>query len=209
MDKMKRRDAIKAIGVSVLAGSMLFHRCSNEKATRVVTQANLDLVDGLELWERERFDTLNSYRFFDEHEMETLSDLADLILPGDGQSPRATEVDVPEFIEFIVKDIPDFQSPMRDGLKWLDTYAESLHQSVFVKLDTFQKTGILDAISYPETADATLAPGVGFFTLMRELTASGYFTTEAGMQYLGYAGNRPNVWEGVPSDVLQQYGLTT
>lgn len=208
MDKMKRRDAIKAIGVSVLAGGLLFHRCSNEKANRVVTQANLELVDGRELWERQRFDKLNSYTFFNEHEMETLADLSDLILPGDDQSPSATEVDVPAFIEFIVKDLPQYQAPMRNGLQWLDAHAETLHQVAFVQLAAAQKTGILDSIAYPETADAALAPGVDFFSLMRELTASGYFTTEAGMNYIGYEGNRPNVWEGVPADVLRQYGLT-
>jgi hypothetical protein len=28
-----------------------------------------------------------------------------------------------------------------------------------------------------------------------------------GVKDLGYAGNMPNKWEGVPADVLKQYGL--
>jgi|SRR5690554_1807322 len=208
MDKMTRRDAIKAIGVSVLAGGLLFHRCSNEKANRVVSRTNIELVDGRELWERERFDELNSYTFFNEHEMKTLADLADLILPADAHSPSASEVEVPAFIEFIVKDMPQLQAPMRSGLQWLDGHAQALHQDVFIAISDSQKAGILDGIAYPETADPALAPGVEFFGLMRELTASGYFTTEAGMQYLGYVGNKPNVWEGVPEEVLRQHGLS-
>ncbi|HRQ52003.1 MAG TPA: gluconate 2-dehydrogenase subunit 3 family protein [Agriterribacter sp.] len=49
--------------------------------------------------------------------------------------------------------------------------------------------------------------GVAFFNRMRDLTASGFFTSEMGVKDLGYAGNMPNKWEGVPEDVLKQYGL--
>ena len=30
---------------------------------------------------------------------------------------------------------------------------------------------------------------------------------EVGIKELGYKGNFPNVWDGVPQDVLDQYGL--
>lgn len=205
---MKRRDAIKAIGVSVLASSLLFHRCSSERGDRLVTRTNLELVDGRELWERERFDELNSYTFFDGHEMATLTDLSDLIIPADADSPSASQVEVPAFIEFIVKDMPELQEPMRGGLRWLDGHARHLHGEVFIHLTLAQKTGILDSIAYPDTASAEVGEGVSFFALARELTASGYFTTKEGVEYLGYVGNRPNVWEGVPAEVLAQYGLT-
>jgi hypothetical protein len=29
-----------------------------------------------------------------------------------------------------------------------------------------------------------------------------------GFKDLGYIGNQPNVWQGVPEEVLKQYGLT-
>jgi hypothetical protein len=28
-----------------------------------------------------------------------------------------------------------------------------------------------------------------------------------GIEDLGYVGNRPNKWEGVPKEIVQQYGL--
>jgi hypothetical protein len=28
-----------------------------------------------------------------------------------------------------------------------------------------------------------------------------------GIEDLGYVGNRPNQWEGVPPDIIKQYGL--
>jgi len=208
MDKMKRRDALKAIGVSMVASGLLFHRCSNEKADRVVSRLNLDLKEGRELWERERLEELNSYTFFDPHERETLTGLVDLIIPADEDSPSASDVKVPDFIEFIVKDQPELQQPMRDGLKWLDNYALQRFQGVFTGITADQRIDILDRIAYPESEHSEFMQGIAFFTLLRELTASGYFTTEAGIDYLGYVGNRPNVWEGVPVDVLRQYDLT-
>ena len=42
---------------------------------------------------------------------------------------------------------------------------------------------------------------------MRSLTASGFYTTEIGVKDIGYAGNAPNQWTGVPDDVLKQYGM--
>ena len=49
--------------------------------------------------------------------------------------------------------------------------------------------------------------GFSFFNLMRNLTASGFYTTEIGVKDVGYMGNTPNQWEGVPDDVLKQYNL--
>jgi hypothetical protein len=42
---------------------------------------------------------------------------------------------------------------------------------------------------------------------MRDLTATGFFTSKIGIADLGYVGNTPNQWDGVPQDVLDQYGL--
>jgi gluconate 2-dehydrogenase gamma chain len=42
---------------------------------------------------------------------------------------------------------------------------------------------------------------------MRNLTATGFFTSKMGVADLGYKGNQPNQWNGVPEEVLKQYGL--
>ncbi len=41
---------------------------------------------------------------------------------------------------------------------------------------------------------------------MRELVTTGFYTSEIGVKDLGYAGNQPTQWNGVPDDVLKQYG---
>jgi hypothetical protein len=49
--------------------------------------------------------------------------------------------------------------------------------------------------------------GVTFFSLLRDLTATGFYTSEMGVKDIGYAGNKPTQWNGVPDDVLRQYGM--
>jgi hypothetical protein len=50
--------------------------------------------------------------------------------------------------------------------------------------------------------------GAAFFSLMRNLTATGFYTSEIGVKDVGYKGNTPNQWNGVPDDVLKQYGVS-
>ena len=52
-----------------------------------------------------------------------------------------------------------------------------------------------------------MAQGVSFFNRMRDLTASGFFTSKIGIEDLGYVGNAPGKWDGVPADVLKQYNI--
>ena len=66
---------------------------------------------------------------------------------------------------------------------------------------------MVDLIAFPEQAKPEMQPGVVFFNTMRDLTACGFFTSKIGIEDLGYAGNKPNQWNGVPQEVLDQYNL--
>lgn len=70
-----------------------------------------------------------------------------------------------------------------------------------------QKT-LLDEIALPNEEAPELQPGIVFFTLLRSLTLTGYYTTKMGIESLGYKGNVSNVWDGVPEDVLAEHGLS-
>ena len=78
-----------------------------------------------------------------------------------------------------------------------------------IDLDESNQKQILDEIAYynPEDNMNDLPEPVQWFNLVRNLTMTGYFTSEVGIKELGYKGNMPNVWDGVPQDVLDQYGL--
>ena len=53
-----------------------------------------------------------------------------------------------------------------------------------------------------------MSQGVAFFNLKRNFTASGFYSSKMGIADIGYQGNKPNQWEGVPEEVLKQYNLS-
>jgi len=140
--------------------------------------------------------------------MATISILADIIIPKDEISGSATDAKVPEFIEFIVKDMPNHQVPMKGGLKWLDIQCLKKYQKTFKDCSSKQQLELVDQIAYPKKAKSEMSQGVQFFNLMRNLTATGFYTSEIGVKDIGYEGNKPNQWNGVPDEVLKQYKLS-
>ncbi|MGH7238366.1 MAG: gluconate 2-dehydrogenase subunit 3 family protein, partial [Candidatus Saccharimonadales bacterium] len=137
----------------------------------------------------------------------TIIVLADIIIPKDERSGSASDAKVADFIEFIVKDEPEHQLPMRGGLRWLDGQCLTKFDNNFIDCTTSRQTAVIDEIAYPLKAKPDMLQGVSFFNKMRELTAIGFFTSKMGIQDLGYKGNSPGRWEGVPDDVLKKYGL--
>lgn len=203
---MDRRKYLKTLAVtSVGAVGILNNSCDTPKQeTKEVEQAfTIDRTPA----ELAREKKLLSEKFFDDHEMKTIGILADIIIPKDEVSGSATDAGVPAFIEFIAKDQPRYQTPLRGGIKWLDMQSLKRYNSDFAALKQEQQIEIVDEIAFPEKAKPELQQGVAFFNTMRDLTACGFFTSEIGIKDLGYVGNRPNQWDGVPEDVLAQYGL--
>ena len=39
------------------------------------------------------------------------------------------------------------------------------------------------------------------------MVATGFYTSQIGVKDIGYVGNMAAQWNGVPDDVLKQYGL--
>lgn len=145
-------------------------------------------------------------KYFTDKELATLAVLSDIIIPADSKSGSASQSGVPQFIEFMVKDQPYWQTPFRGGLQWLDRESQKRFSKVFTGLTKEQRLKIVDDIAYPEKAKPEMSQGVAFFNNMRNFTATGFFSSKIGIDDIGYMGNRPNVWDGVPADVLQKYG---
>src|SRR5690606_40511822 len=98
--------------------------------------------------EQARDKALFAETFFNEHEMATIAVLADIIIPADEVSGSATEAKVPEFIEFIVKDMPYHQVPMRGGLMWIDHESNRRFNKVFKDLSSEQQIESGEDIAY-------------------------------------------------------------
>lgn len=158
--------------------------------------------------ERKRDERLHSETFFSEHELATVAVLSDIIIPADEVSGSATDAEVPAFIEFMMKDLPYMQVPTRGGLMWLDNQCKKHFGKVFVDCSSSQQIEIIDEIAYPDKAEPEMEYGVRFFNRMRNLVATGFFTTEMGIEDMGYKGNRANQWDGVPKEVLDKHGLS-
>jgi hypothetical protein len=210
---MDRRQSLKALAVGTVSASLLLEACktgSDKPATASTPEVNEGGGrNGLDRQpeEIEQYKKVTAYTFFDAHEMATIAVLADIIVPKDEVSGSATEAGVPEFIEFIVKDMPEHQTPMRGGLRWLDIQSHKRFEKSFKDCSEKQQLELVDAIAYPKKAKPEMAQGVSFFNLMRNLTLTGFYTSEMGVNDIGYKGNMPNQWNGVPDDVLKQYGL--
>jgi len=200
---MDRRKSIKAMFIGTVSATVLVEACKNTSTT--VSEVNMD----------ERMQEEKDYavkikaepNFFDAHEMATVVVLSDIIIPKDAVSGSATDAKVPEFIEFIVKDMPYHQIPMRGGLKWLDLHSNKKHGKSFVECSKQEQIGIVDEIAYPKKAKPEHSQGVNFFNNIRDLVTTGFYTAEIGVKDLGYMGNVPNMWAGVPDDVLKHHGL--
>ena len=147
--------------------------------------------------------------FFTEQEYETVRLLADTIIPADERSGSASDVGVPEFIDFMMTDKPALQTPVRGGLAWLDSQSKRRFGQVFAKSSPSQQTVIVDEIAYPDTAPPKVSQGVAFFNLFRDLTATGFWTSKVGIEDIGYMGNTfVHEWTGAPPDVLEKLGVS-
>lgn len=216
---MDRRESLKLIVTGGVAVPAVIAGCSDDKKEIVAAEPKFELDRNPAEIENEKR-ILAMPKFFTDHEMATIAILSDIIIPKDEVSGSATEAKVPEFIEFIVKDMPHHQTPLRGGLRWLDIECVKRFGKAFKDCDNKQQLAVIDDIAYTEiryeengkeVVKGQIKPGmqqgVSFFNKMRDMVATGFYTSQIGVKDIGYLGNTPTQWNGVPDDVLKQYGL--
>jgi len=127
-------------------------------------------------------------------QLRTTAAFCDIILPADERSPAASAVGVPDFIdEWVSAPYPQQQedrASILTGLEWLEEQSLERFGSSFASATEPQKTEVVDAIARP-TATAELADQAQFFRRFRYLTVGAFYTTEAGIEDVGYIGNVP------------------
>ena len=204
---MDRRKSIKTLLVGTAAAAVLIESCDTPDKNSAENASNGLNEDDRMAEEKIANKKLRDEIFFTPAEMATITILGDIIIPKDAVSGSASEAKVPEFIEFIVKDMPEHQTPMRGGLRWLEMVSLKRFGNSFTAITEKQRIEIIDEIAYPKKAKASMKQGVAFFNLMRNLTTTGFYTSEMGVKDVGYMGNVPNQWNGVPDDVLKEHNL--
>ena len=200
---MNRRDSIKTIAISALASSLVLEGCIQEEK-EVIYKNVWKYKYGRTPEELQRDLELLNQVFFSKKELNTIRVLAHLIVPPtkEGDIDKA---EVPEFIEFIVKDTPSYQKTLREGLIWLDETSIENFGRNFVDCEINDQKSILDKIAFAKNEKSKEEI---FFSNIRNLVITGYFSSEVGISDLGYKGNQPNMWDGVPDDVMQAHGFS-
>lgn len=180
-DLVSRRNVLKSLTMGPVAGSVL--RAIPLEAAAYIHRAI----------QAERADKTSGYtaKFFTPHQYATLQSLCETILPADADSGGAIEAGAPEFIDLLTSENPEYQLKLGGGLMWLDSTCADRYGEVFLKCAAQQQKEILDLIAYRRNAgqDGDLSHGVEFFSLLRNLTSDGFFTSKIGIEYLGYEGN--------------------
>ncbi|MEX0929356.1 MAG: gluconate 2-dehydrogenase subunit 3 family protein [Balneolales bacterium] len=204
---MDRREHLKLLLAGSLGAGLVSATSCSEADRAVSEQIIAENTYGRTPEEVAHNQKLQAGVFFTDFERRTVGVLADIIIPADEESPGAVEAGVPDFIEFMMKDIPSMQVPMRGGLMWLNNQSNSRFGSDFVDASSGDQLRLIDDVAYPDTATPEMGYGVRFFNSLRNLVSTGFFTSEPGIAYLGYVGNRANVWDGVPEEVLRKHGF--
>ena len=193
---MNRRDSIRSLFLGSMAGGLALESCVSEPEA-AIEQKIWEYQYGRTPEEQAYDEKLLGQQFFENSELGKIKRLANLILPpneeklGNLDFPPTIggtieEAKVPEFIEFMAKDFPSIQTQMRGGLMWLDNHTNKTYGNDFINCSEDQQLQVLDQIAYPDPDASEQKQEVKFFSLVRNLVMTGYFTSEAGIKELGY-----------------------
>ena len=179
---ISRRDILKSLTMAAVSGSVL----------RVIPLEAAEYAHRMVKEEKAAAET-HAYtpKFFSPHAYKTLQSLCNAIIPPDDEAKGAVEAGAPEFIDLLSSENKDYQLALGGGLMWLDNACIDRYERPYLDCTVEQQNEILDLIAYRKNAkkDPGLGQGIEFFSFLRKLTADGFFTSEIGIDYLGYIGN--------------------
>ncbi len=179
---ISRRDILKSLTLTAITGSVL----------RVIPLEAAEYAHRMVRAEKAAAEN-QAYtpKFFTAHDYKTLQTLCQTIIPPDDSAKGAIEAGAPEFIDLITSENEDYQVALGGGIMWLDNTCLDRYGKAYLDCAPEQQKEILDLIAYSKNfkKDPSLGQGIEFFGFLRKLTADGYFTSEIGIEYLGYIGN--------------------
>ncbi len=179
---ISRRDILKSLTLTAVAGSVL----------RVIPLEAAEYAHRMVRAEKAATENqVYTPKFFTAHDYKTLQTLCQTIIPSDDTAKGAIEAGAPEFIDLITSENKDYQVALGGGIMWLDNTCLDRYGKAYLECSPEQQKEMLDLIAYRKNfkKDPSLGQGIEFFGFLRKLTADGYFTSEIGINYLGYIGN--------------------
>lgn len=217
-----RRDALKAIAAAAALPVLSSIPLGDIEAQAAATPATPATAAPVQLaragprgdaWDPDLMNPKKDWpRKLTSAELETLAALCDVIIPADAHSPSASSQGAHHYInEHVSAPGESFARDLvrvRGGVGWLNLESQKRFKRRFSKLTLDQKTQICDDICYVPKATPEFIAGAKFFSLVRNLTATAFYTTDAGMKDVGYVGNMAlPKWELPPTAVRKKLGL--
>lgn len=153
--------------------------------------------------------------YFSPHQRQTIAVLSDIILPKT-DTPGALDTGVPEFIESVVRDVfvREDQSKFNNGLFSFDLLCTRLHESNFIDLGAETRKKLAYNVNLANTKgnklqsvlrdtsklDAkTITSALNYFSLVKELTLFGFYTSEIGATQVLQYNPIPGRFDGCAS----------
>jgi len=114
------------------------------------------------------------------HQHQTVAALVELIIP-QTDTPGAKAARVDRFIDTLLDGAePSDRERFLGGLAWLDARSQTLYRSNFVSASPAQQTDLLTRLSAEASAEDRA--GADFFTAVKSMTITGYYTSEIGLR---------------------------
>lgn len=155
---MKRRKALaltmSIMGATIIGSELFLTGCTNKhEKSNLFTDSDIDLLD----------------------------EVGEVILPETHLSPGAKEAKIGLFMKSIVTDCYNQQEQniFKKGITELNRISKNNYSSKFVRLRPEQKLNILIKLDHVSRENADKEPD-HFFSMMKQLTIWGYFTSEPG-----------------------------
>ena len=214
---LSRRDAIRRIALALTAAGTASLDFASAQQVHKEVESSKNAAGGY------------TPKLLTEHEFQTVSKLAELIVPADDRSGSAADAGAPEFIDLLCSQNETLARTYTGGIGWLDARMRQRHDSTFVEAGEQQQAEMLDLLAgaqrnstepdagwdrdYARFRDygiekrSDLGAGVRFFDWVRKMSVDAYYTSEIGIKDLGYAGNQALSEYIVPQEAID-YAMT-
>ena len=214
ISEISRRDALRGIALAVAAAG--FGVPMNRAAAQQVHGQATNMKGALGGYRRQELT---------EHEWQTVTRLAELIVPADDVSGSAVDAGAVEFVDLLCASSEDLAAIFHGGLAWLDAKMRERENSPFIDCAAKAQTALLDELvaeeenhnsriqgsgqgdylrfrEYQAWEQGDLGPGVEFFGWMRKTAVDAFYTSPVGLHDLKYPGGKAYTEYTVPQEAI-------
>jgi len=200
ISEFSRRDALRSIALAVAAAG--FGVPIEQADAQQVHRQAANMKGALGGYQRQALT---------EHEWETVTRLAAMIVPADDVSGSAVDAGAVEFTDLLCASNEDLAHIFHGGLAWLDSKMRERENAAFVACSAEAQTALLDDLvaeeanrssrvqgsgqgdyarfrDYQAWEQGDLGPGVEFFGWMRKMAVDAFYTSPVGLGDLKYPG---------------------